>query len=154
MQDILPKSQLDYRVKLVQALAKEYQEERVLQEAESHPRTMSKKQWEKDYSRLTGAHFPISMHTEDEDMYEGKKRPRVEGSNVRNWIRGRCKLCTKKVSIKCKSCGVFLCVHNDTNDQNCWIRFHTCRSFEEIHQNNDENDESELNELSDGSVTI
>ena len=154
VRDILPKSQLSFRLKLVKALAKEYQEDRMLPEAESHMRTMSKKQWEKDYSRLTNAHFPISVHTEEEDMYEGKKRPRVEGSNVRNWIRGRCKICTKKVSIQCKSCGVYHCINNDNNDINCWIKFHTCRSFEEIDLNGDENKEIESDELSDGSVTV
>ena len=76
LRPILPKSQLSYRLKIVNALAKDYQEQGILHEAQSHQRTQSKKQWEKDYSRLIGAHHhPLSEPTEGENRFEGKKRP-------------------------------------------------------------------------------
>ena len=155
LQPILPKSQLGYRLKLVDVLAKKYQDDRILPEAPSHPtRGQTKKQWEKDISRLIGAHHSTSEHKDEETRYEGQKRPRFEGSYVRNWFRGRCKLCSKQGTIKCKSCGVFLCIQNTSNDINCWERFHTCRVFPEIHKAGDKASKSKSEEVSDGEVTV
>ncbi len=73
----------------------------------------------------------------------------MKGSNVRNWIRGRCKICSKQVPIKCKSCEVFLCVQNASNDKKCWIRLHNCRNFVEMHTKPGVESDSEADELSE-----
>ena len=126
---ILPSRHLHYRLTLIDALTESYLQQRILPEAPVNQTTLSKKQWEGQISRLSGAHFPVQLHTNLDQRYEGNKRPRNEGSNVRNWIRGYCKICDKHISTSCESCQVFLCVGNSTNTITCWKRFHTCRKI-------------------------
>lgn len=101
---------------------------KLLQESLTENKLMTKKQWEKEHSRLVGAHFPTSVRLE---AFEGKPRDRGQGSNKRNWKRGSCKLCGKHLPNMCESCGVYLCIKNDQNQMNCWKRFHTRPTFSE-----------------------
>ena len=101
---------------------------KILQEAQTVNKLMTKKQWEKEQSRLIGAHFPTSVRLE---AFEGKPRDRGHGSNKRNWKRGSCKLCGKHLPNMCESCGVYLCIKNHHNQMNCWKRFHTRPTFSE-----------------------
>lgn len=102
---------------------------KLLQESLTVNKLMTKKQWEKEHSRLVGAHFPTSVRLE---AFEGKPRDRGQGSNKRNWKRGSCKLCGKHLPNMCESCGVYLCIKNDQNQMNCWKRFHTRPTFSEL----------------------
>ena len=126
---IIPARHLHFRLSLVEALTRPYVHNCILQEAPIVLETKSKKQWESDISRLSGAHFPVQVHTSGDQRYEGKKRPRIEGSNVRNWVRGYCKLCDKLIPTSCESCQVYLCIGNASNTITCWKRFHTCRKI-------------------------
>lgn len=98
------------------------------QETSALNKLMTKKQWEKEQSRLIGAHFPTSVRLE---AFEGKPRERGQGSNKRNWKRGSCKLCGKHLPNICENCGVYLCIKNDQNQMNCWKKFHTRATFSE-----------------------
>ena len=126
---ILPSRHLHFRLTLIDALTEPYLRQRILKVAPVITNGMSKKQWEGQLSRLVGAHHPVQLHTNDDQRFEGKKRPRNEGSNVRNWKRGYCKICDKLVSTSCESCLVYLCMGNNSNTLTCWKRFHTCRKI-------------------------
>ena len=82
----LPRRHLHFRLTLVDALTKSYLQQRILKEAPVNQQSMNKKQWEADLSRLTGAHHPTHLHTNDNQRFEGNKRPRNEESNVRYWV--------------------------------------------------------------------
>lgn len=151
VKDIIPAGHLNFRLTLVDALTKPYILQRVLQEAPVTLQSKNKKQWETDFSRLSGAHFPVQEHTKDDQRFEGKKRPRNEGSNVRNWVRGYCKICNKFIPTSCESCKVFLCIGNDSNTMTCWKRFHTCRKITDLETPVAEESENDWEDVDDDS---
>ena len=87
--------------------------------------------WEKDRSRLAGLHFPEMVYTEEGKDLESIKKMRVEGnSSARNYERGYCLLCTRRMSIKCATCGVCLCIIiNDEEGSNCFKEWHSKVKF-------------------------
>eukprot|EP01035_Chromulina_nebulosa_P027422 gene27422-36069_t len=151
VKNLIPAGHLNFRLCLIDALTKPYLLQRVLHEAPVVLESKSKNLWEADFSRLSGAHFPVQEHTKDDQRFEGKKRPRNEGSNVRNWVRGYCKICDKLIPTSCESCRVFLCIGNDSNTITCWKRFHTCRKITNTIENEDEDPENDWEDAEDNS---
>jgi hypothetical protein len=64
-----------------------------------------------DPDRLTGHHFP--------DMY--RRRAEDAGSDMRR----ACKMCGKKVPVRCEQCDVPLCIEAPAVVNSCWVEFHT-----------------------------
>ncbi len=63
------------------------------------PAKRHKSKWSRDVTRLIGRHIPFQQYA-----------PYSESGNTRNLIRGYCKMCTRKVTICCKKCHVYLCI--------------------------------------------
>ena len=74
--------------------------------------------WNKDVvRRSTGLHTPLIIQNTCR-----------EGNVNRNLVRSTCMVCKNKVIVKCKQCGVYLCIV-DNGEIPCWERFHSPNNF-------------------------
>ena len=82
-------------------------------EQPSAPSKRTRKQWEHCYTRLEGVHTPVQRVEKDQ--------------KDRNMVRGRCILCSTRVTYQCIQCDVHLCIQEmiPGANYNCWGRFHT-----------------------------
>ena len=131
----LPQDHLTFRQQLINELCDDLWESRRLQATETiemAPKSNSLKHWENDRSRLAGLHLPEMEYTEHGKNIDSSGNLRENGnSDRRNYERGRCLLCRRKLSIKCSTCGVYLCVLNDEEGNNCFKEWHTKAKFRE-----------------------
>lgn len=126
----LPQHHLAFREKLIEELCNDLWDSRQLKEVEHVDKRQKLANWEKDRSRLAGLHMPEMVYTEEGRELESIKKMREEGnSTARNYERGYCLLCTRRMSIKCATCGVYLCIINDEEGNNCFKEWHTQVKF-------------------------
>jgi hypothetical protein len=100
-------------------LAEEFRQSKVLTAGAMSRDNRTKSSWNKDRSRLVGAHFPIMELKDDEDRDSADNK----------FSRRRCMMCQRKVSNLCEQCGVALCLDAPSNGTNCWKQFHTERDI-------------------------
>ena len=128
----LPTTHLPFREQLIQDLCDDIWQSRQLKEVEPVEKRQNLVQWEKDRSRLSGLHMPEMVYTA-EGMSLDKGNLRENGNtSATNYERGRCLLCSRRMSIKCATCGIFLCIVNDEDGSNCFKEWHTKVKFRQL----------------------
>jgi len=126
----LPHYHLTFREGLCDALVKPWGISQGKKEEQERPQRLTKKHWERHYSRLTGLHIPIETRLPEDQRTVGKKR-RGDSTNTRNFIWKHCILCRTNTPVSCKQCKVYLCIKESANEWNCWEHFHTCRQLQD-----------------------
>ena len=138
---------------MIEDLCNDIVQSRMLQQGERVTKRQKLDQWEKDRSRLTGLHLPEQDYTEEGKSMDPDKNLLRENGNTTNSTcqRGRCHLCSRKVTCKCSTCGVFLCILNDEHGNNCYKEWHTKAKFRQnsrpaavVQNNNGGEEENEI----------
>ena len=75
-------------------------------------------QWNKDDSRRQGSHWPIQVNV--------PARPNKKSDKIQ---RSYCLICSRKINTKCRECGVFLCLNENVDGNNCFFDFHNVEDF-------------------------
>jgi hypothetical protein len=129
-------SHKDWRLQVVNALVANELQKKELEEGHVKERAQGKKQWNTDYSRLRGRHFPLEICLNDEQRMPDRIMTRHLQEDFdsalkrRNKItRARCILCDTKVTTQCEQCKVFLCTKTVVGVTNCWKFFHSERDL-------------------------
>ena len=126
----LPNTHLEFREQLIEDLCDDIVQSRILHQGEVVTKRQRLDQWEKDRSRLTGLHLPEQEYTEEGKSMDPDKNLRENGNTTNSTCqRGRCLLCSRRVTCKCSTCGVFLCILNDEYGNNCYKEWHTKAKF-------------------------
>jgi hypothetical protein len=63
-----------------------------------------------DPDRLIGQHFPKMFRRTENDLHN---------------MRKACKICGKKVPIRCQQCNIALCIDALAVIDSCWVKFHS-----------------------------
>ena len=84
------------------------------------------KDWENDTTGLTGYHLPLVV----KKVRMETKNKEAETKSKRNYKRGDCMVCERKVSMQCMQCKIYLCIEEyEGCDKSCWDMFHRVEKF-------------------------
>ena len=120
---------LDFLRELIEELAKDELAKRILPLATVPTEPKQRKyvkDWENDATRMTDYHLPLIV----KKVRTETKNKAAETTSNRNYKRGDCMVCERKVSMHCKQCKVYLCIEEyDGCDKSCFEMFHRVEKF-------------------------